>query len=107
MGRKGAMAAMKKRKLLLYGLACAAAAVFAGQVRGDAADEVKRLAELMGWKAGTIAAGIGGGGGEYKVAGGGEQGGGGGKKMGGGGGGRRGGGGGGGGARREGDAGVC
>ena len=62
------MAAMKKRKLLLYGLACAAAAVFAGQVRGDAADEIKRLAELMGWKAGTIAADIGAGDGKYTFA---------------------------------------
>src|SRR5256886_5977568 len=68
MVRKGAMAAMKKRKLLLYGLACAAAAVFAGQVRGDAADEIKRLAELMGWKAGTIAADIGAGDGKYTFA---------------------------------------
>ena len=59
---------MKKRKLLLFGLACAVAAVFAGQVRGDAADEVKRLAELMGWKAGTVAADIGAGDGKYTFA---------------------------------------
>jgi len=43
-----------RRLVLLAGLACAAAAVFAGQVRGDAAEEVARLAELMGWKAGTV-----------------------------------------------------
>ena len=50
------------------GLACAAGAVFAGQVRGEAAEEVKRLAELMGWKAGTIAADIGAGDGRFTFA---------------------------------------
>src|SRR5213082_524721 len=59
---------MKKRKLLLAGVACAVALVFAGQVRGDAAEEVKRLAELMGWKAGTVAADIGAGDGKYTFA---------------------------------------
>ena len=59
---------MKKKTLLLVGLACAAAVVFAAQVRGDAAEEVKRLAELMGWKAGTIAADIGAGDGKYTFA---------------------------------------
>ncbi len=60
---------MRKRKiLLLVGLACALATVFAGAVRGDAADEVKRLAELMGRKAGTIAADIGAGDGKYTFA---------------------------------------
>src|SRR5437667_12413389 len=59
---------MKKRKLLLAGVACAVALVFAGQVRGDAAEEVKRLAELMGWKAGTVAADIGAGDGKYAFA---------------------------------------
>ncbi len=59
---------MKKRRLLLLGLACAVAAVFAAQVRGQAAEEVKRLAELMGWKAGTIAADIGAGDGKYTFA---------------------------------------
>src|SRR6266404_3239280 len=58
---------MKKKKLLLMGLAFAAA-VFAVGVRGDAAEEVKRLAELMGWKAGTIAADIGAGDGKYTFA---------------------------------------
>src|SRR6266568_4896337 len=47
---------MRKRKLLLAGLVCAVALVFAAQVRGNAEEEVKRLAELMGWKAGTIVA---------------------------------------------------
>ncbi len=60
---------MRKRKiLLLVGLACALATVFAGAVRGDAADEVKRLAEVMGWKAGTIAADIGAVDGKYTFA---------------------------------------
>ena len=69
MSGKGALPAMRKRKLLRLGLACAAVAVvFAGQVRGDAAEEVKRLAELMGWKAGTIAADIGAGDGRFTFA---------------------------------------
>jgi len=58
---------LRRRLVLLLGLACAAA-VFAGQVRGDAAEEVKRLAELMGWKAGTVAADIGAGDGKYTFA---------------------------------------
>jgi predicted methyltransferase len=58
---------MKRKNLLLLGLVCAAA-VFAGQVRGDAADEVARLAALMEWKPGTIAADIGAGDGEYTFA---------------------------------------
>src|SRR6266700_3181948 len=59
---------MSKKKLLLVGLVCAAAVVFAAQVRGDATEEVKRLAELMGWKAGTIVADIGAGDGRYTFA---------------------------------------
>jgi ubiquinone/menaquinone biosynthesis C-methylase UbiE len=58
---------MKKKTLVLLGLVCALA-VLAGQVRGDAAGEVKRLAELMGWKAGTVAADIGAGDGKYTFA---------------------------------------
>jgi ubiquinone/menaquinone biosynthesis C-methylase UbiE len=64
---KGAIVAMKRKKLLLVWVACAAA-VFALQVRGEAAGEVKRLAELMGWKAGTVAADIGAGDGNYTFA---------------------------------------
>ena len=63
-----ANAAMKKKKLLVVGLACAVAAVFAVGVRGDAAEEIKRLAELMGWKAGTAVADIGAGDGKYTFA---------------------------------------
>ena len=59
---------MRKRNLVLLGLACAAAALFAVGVRGDAAGEVKRLADLMGWKAGTVAADIGAGDGRYAFA---------------------------------------
>ncbi len=58
---------MRKKNLLLVGLACVAA-VFAVGVRGDAAGEIGRLAELMGWKAGTVAADIGAGDGEYTFA---------------------------------------
>src|SRR6267378_2291404 len=53
---------MKKKKLLVVGLACAVG------VRGDAAEEIKRLAELMGWKAGTAVADIGAGDGKYTFA---------------------------------------
>jgi ubiquinone/menaquinone biosynthesis C-methylase UbiE len=60
---------MKKRKWLLVGLAWGVvAAGFAAQVRGDAADEIKRLAELLGWKAGTVVADIGAGDGAYTFA---------------------------------------
>jgi len=59
---------MKRKTLLLLGLASAAAAVFAVRVRGNATEEVKRLAELMGWKAGTVAADIGAGNGKYTFA---------------------------------------
>jgi ubiquinone/menaquinone biosynthesis C-methylase UbiE len=59
---------MKKKNLLLVGLACVASVVFVAQVRGDAAEEVRRLAELMGWKAGTVAADIGAGDGRYTFA---------------------------------------
>jgi len=58
---------MKRKNLLLLGLACAAA-VFAGQVHGNAVEEVKRLAALMEWKPGTVAADIGAGDGKYTFA---------------------------------------
>jgi len=59
---------MKKKTLLLVGLACAVAAVFAAPLRGDAAEEIGRLAELMGWKAGTVVGDIGAGDGKYAFA---------------------------------------
>jgi ubiquinone/menaquinone biosynthesis C-methylase UbiE len=58
---------MKKKNLMLVGLLCAAA-VFAVGVRGEAPEEVGRLAELMGWKAGTVVADIGAGDGKYTFA---------------------------------------
>ena len=58
----------KEKQLLMLGVVCAWAAVFAVQVRGDAAGEIGRLAELMGWKAGTVVADIGAGDGEYTFA---------------------------------------
>jgi ubiquinone/menaquinone biosynthesis C-methylase UbiE len=59
---------MKAKKLLMMGLACAMALVFAVGVRGDAAGEIGRLAELMGWKAGISVADIGAGDGSYAFA---------------------------------------
>jgi ubiquinone/menaquinone biosynthesis C-methylase UbiE len=59
---------MKNKKLMFLGLACALGAVFAVRVRGDAAGEIGRLAELMGWKAGTVVADIGAGDGKYAFA---------------------------------------
>jgi ubiquinone/menaquinone biosynthesis C-methylase UbiE len=59
---------MKKRKLLLVGLAGAMAAAFAVGVRGEAVEEIARLAELMGWKAGILVADIGAGDGKYTFA---------------------------------------
>jgi len=44
-----------EKELRLPGRVCAAA-VFAMGVRGEAGEEVRRLAELMGWKAGTTVA---------------------------------------------------
>src|SRR5882762_5717613 len=58
---------MKRENVLLLGLACTAA-VFAGQAHGNAVEEVKRLAALMEWKPGTVAADIGAGDGEYTFA---------------------------------------
>ena len=60
--------ATKRVRLRLAGLACAAAAVFAATAGGNAADEIKRLASLMGWKPVTIVADIGAGDGKYSFA---------------------------------------
>jgi ubiquinone/menaquinone biosynthesis C-methylase UbiE len=59
---------MNIRKLLLVGLVCTVVAVFAVGVRGNAAGEIARLAELMGWRAGTVVADIGAGDGKYTFA---------------------------------------
>ncbi len=78
---KGASAAMRKKRLLLVGLAwamavvIAASALSAARAQGAAAGEIGRLAELMGWKAlrssgstGTVVADIGAGDGKYAFA---------------------------------------
>jgi ubiquinone/menaquinone biosynthesis C-methylase UbiE len=49
-------------------LACAAVTVFGVRTRGNAADEIKRLAALMEWKPGTVAADIGAGDGRFTFA---------------------------------------
>ena len=60
--------AMNRKQLWSLVLACAAALMLAGSVRGDAADEIKRLAALMQWKPGTVAADIGAGDGRFTFA---------------------------------------
>jgi len=57
-----------RKRLWVVLLACAAAAVFAASAQGNAADEMKRLAALMQWKPGTIAADIGAGDGRFTFA---------------------------------------
>lgn len=59
---------MKRKRLRVLALTCVAAAVFALRAQGDVADEIKRLAALMEWKPGTIAADIGAGDGRYAFA---------------------------------------
>ena len=59
---------MNRKPLLLLPLAGVAAAIFAMQARGNAADEIKRLAVLMEWKPGTTVADIGAGDGRYSFA---------------------------------------
>jgi ubiquinone/menaquinone biosynthesis C-methylase UbiE len=55
-------------QLRLLALASAALMILAARARGDAAGEIKLLAELMQWKPGTIAADIGAGDGRYTFA---------------------------------------
>lgn len=52
----------------LLALLCAASTTFTALARPNAADEMKRLAALMEWKQGTIAADIGAGDGIYSFA---------------------------------------
>jgi ubiquinone/menaquinone biosynthesis C-methylase UbiE len=60
------MKSWKRLSLLVF--VCAASAVFAALARANAADEMKRLAALMGWKPGTVVADIGAGDGSYSFA---------------------------------------
>ncbi|HXY25416.1 MAG TPA: class I SAM-dependent methyltransferase, partial [Candidatus Acidoferrum sp.] len=57
-----------KKRLCVALLTCVAAAIFALRAQGSAADEMKRLAALMQWKPGTIAADIGAGDGQFTFA---------------------------------------
>lgn len=59
---------MKKKILMMLMMGCAAAVLFAAAVHADAAGEIARLAALMEWKTGTVAADIGAGDGEYTFA---------------------------------------
>jgi ubiquinone/menaquinone biosynthesis C-methylase UbiE len=59
---------MNRKRLGLVVLACAAVTVFGVRTRGNAADEIKRLAALMEWKPGTVAADIGAGDGRFTFA---------------------------------------
>jgi len=62
------MRKIKGQRLWIALLTCVAAAVFAVRAQGNAADEMKRLAALMQWKPGTIAADIGAGDGRFTFA---------------------------------------
>src|SRR5713226_10760297 len=59
---------MKRKQWRLLVFACVAAGVLGVRVHVSAADEIKRLAELMEWKPGTIAADIGAGDGQFTFA---------------------------------------
>lgn len=57
-----------RKRLLLLLLAGVVAAILAVQAGGNAADQITRLARLMGWKPGTTVADIGAGDGKYSFA---------------------------------------
>ena len=56
------------RKRLLSLLLAGVAAILAVQASGNAADQIKRLARLMGWEPGATVADIGAGDGKYSFA---------------------------------------
>jgi len=57
-----------RRTCLRFVIAVAVAILLGSWARGNATDEIKRLAGLMGWNAGTVAADVGAGDGEYTFA---------------------------------------
>ncbi|MFI5093253.1 MAG: methyltransferase domain-containing protein [Candidatus Acidiferrum sp.] len=59
-----------RKSWILLGAGCVAAATlaFALHVKASAADEIPKLAALMGWKPGTVVADIGAGDGRYSFA---------------------------------------
>jgi ubiquinone/menaquinone biosynthesis C-methylase UbiE len=59
---------MNRKRALLRVAGLTMALAFAGWARGDAEDEIGRLASLMNWKTGTVAADIGAGDGSYSFA---------------------------------------
>lgn len=59
---------MHRKRLFLLLLTCVAAAISAVDASGNATEEIKRLALLMGWKPGTTVADIGAGDGRYSFA---------------------------------------
>jgi ubiquinone/menaquinone biosynthesis C-methylase UbiE len=59
---------MNRKRTLLRVAGLTMALAFAGWARGDAEDEIGRLASLMNWKTGTVAADIGAGDGSYSFA---------------------------------------
>lgn len=59
---------VQRLRLVLLVFVCIAAGVFAARLPGNASDEMRRLAVLMGWQDGTIVADIGAGDGQYTFA---------------------------------------
>src|SRR5271168_2563350 len=59
---------MKRNRLWMLVLAGVGVALWAAVARGNAADEIKRLAALMEWKPGTMVADIGAGDGQWAFA---------------------------------------
>lgn len=62
------MSKKRWKRLGWLALVCAVSAALATLARGNAADEMKRLAALMEWKQGTVVADIGAGDGRYSFA---------------------------------------